>query len=71
MDIASIDIIWESTDNITPNGHPVSTVKHRLLNLIIVKREGNEKEIGVRDEEKIWKIIVVDHNIDHTSTHTK
>jgi hypothetical protein len=43
MDIASIDIIWESTDNITPNGHPVSTVKHRLLNPIIVKREGNEK----------------------------
>jgi hypothetical protein len=64
-DIASVDIIWESTGHKTPDGESIATVRHGLLNLI-VKKEKMKKER--EKEEGIW-MIVIGHNMDYTSTY--
>ncbi len=69
-EIASVDIIWESIHNRTPEGNLILTVRHGLLNLIVVKKGKKDKERILVEGEEMWKI-VIGHNVDYTSTYTQ
>lgn len=58
-DVASIDLVWESTGHKTPEGKPIPGTRRGMLNLV-VKKEGN----GILK-------IVVGHNVDYTATFTQ
>jgi lactoylglutathione lyase len=61
--IVSIEIRWESIDHRTPEGAPIPTSRHGLLNLIAKKIDEKRKESTLK--------IVSAHNNDYTSTFTQ
>jgi uncharacterized protein (TIGR02246 family) len=56
-DIASIDLVWESTGHMTPEKQPILGTRRGLLHLVAKKE----------DELKI----VVGHNVDYTAVYTQ
>ena len=59
----SINIKWEPNGNRTPDGEPISGIRHGLLNFIAIK-------INEKDGAVILKI-VLSHNNYYTSTFTQ
>jgi hypothetical protein len=61
--IVSIDINWESSGHRTPDGKPIPSIRHGLLNFIAIM-------INEKDGAAILKIVLA-HNNDYTSTYTQ